>query len=114
MSLNRENVIWQSQDGTWNRGFFTFYAVGDACAEDYDHEWDVEYDNGTFHWVSTGHATEAAADASWRGPNPGSGEVCRFTEANAADCAAYDAMAASFKAEQAAARAALPASRPRW
>lgn len=38
MSVNRENVIWQSADGTWNRGFYAYDTWGE------DHEWDVEYD----------------------------------------------------------------------
>ena len=55
MSFHRENVIWESADGTWSRGFFRVRWTGD------DPEWDVEYDYGSFEWVSTGHASERAA-----------------------------------------------------
>ncbi|MFC7633280.1 hypothetical protein ACFQVB_37650 [Paraburkholderia humisilvae] len=65
MSLNRENVVWPSRNGTWSRGFFDHYHTGD------DPEWDVEYDYDTFTWCSTGHPTMEAACAAWRGPNPG-------------------------------------------
>lgn len=70
MSTNRENVIWQSADGTWNRGFYDFYETGDWSDPDYDHEWDVEYTQD-FSWVSTGHPSMEAAERSWRGSNPG-------------------------------------------
>lgn len=71
MSLNRENVVWQSPDGTWNRGFYDYHH-GDTSDPDYDEEWDVNYDYDRFHWVSSGHRTEDAARASWNGANPGS------------------------------------------
>jgi hypothetical protein len=65
MSFHRENVIWQSPNGTWSRGFYDFFYTGD------DPEWDVEYDMTVFNWCSTGHATEDEAHASWNGANPG-------------------------------------------
>lgn len=74
MSVHRENVTWKSRDGTWNRGFYDYYSVN-RDSEDWDYEWDVEYNYDTFNWVSTGHATEEAANDAWRGANPGSGEV---------------------------------------
>jgi hypothetical protein len=69
MSFHRENVIWPCPDETWNLAFY-------ACEEqswkdDPDPEWDVEYDFGTFEWVSRGHQNMEAARASWRGSNPG-------------------------------------------
>lgn len=69
MSVHRENITWQSPDGTWNRGFYDFHVWGE------DNEWDVEYDFDRFWWVSTGHATEDAAYASWHGANPGGGSI---------------------------------------
>lgn len=71
MSKNRENVIWQSADGTWGRGFFETYATKDWSDDDYDDEWDVDYHYDTFSWVSVGHPTEQSALASWDGANPG-------------------------------------------
>ena len=88
MSFYRENVTWQSENGSWSRGFFSNFQVGD------DPEWDVEYDFNRFEWVSTGHPSEYDADSSWPGPNPGGGETIPFSEATAADCRRYDAMAA--------------------
>lgn len=90
MSCNRENVIWKSRNGTWNRGFFDFYQTGD------DHEWDVEYDHGRFNWVSLGHATEKAADLSWDGTNPG-GVVIHHEPSATTD--RFDAMAEATKKE---------------
>jgi hypothetical protein len=75
MSVNRENVIWQSRDGTWNRGFYDFYHTSHPGDEDFDPEWDVEYDYSRFNWVSTGHSTQQEANDAWRGANPGCSEV---------------------------------------
>jgi hypothetical protein len=86
MSFNRENVIWESEDGSWNRGFFYVRWTGD------DPEWDVEYDFDAFEWVSTGHPDERAAHASWQGANPGGGYVVSY-EGNEDECAQYDEMA---------------------
>ena len=65
MSFNRENIIWQSADGTWNRGFYEVAWQGDG-----DPEWDVEY-GGEFWWVSIGHPSQEAAHSAWDGSNPG-------------------------------------------
>lgn len=75
MSFNRENVTWQSKDGTWNLGFFTVAWEGDG-----DPEWDVEYDKSSFGWVTHGHATERAASDAWDGANPGGSWVYRWSE----------------------------------
>lgn len=72
MSFNRENVAWQSQDGTWNLGFYhVLERFGYSDDEDYDPEWDVDYDYENFDWLSTGHPSLDAARASWNGANPG-------------------------------------------
>ena len=92
MSVNRENVTWQSQNGTWNIGFYTVIEPSfDSRGEDYDREWDVDYDFDTFWWASTGHHSAAAADASWRGANPGTGTTVPY-KGNAAECNRYDEM----------------------
>lgn len=94
MSCNRENIIWQSRDGTWNRAFYECYPVGDRNDPDWDYEWDVEYTD-EFDWVSVGHSTEDGAHASWDGSNPGGynlyAEPSEFTDA-------LDAKAAAFRA----------------
>ncbi len=76
MSFHRENIIWQSADGTWSRGFYecheSYGGHGDDDDEDsFDPEWDVEYDYGALEQVSCGHPSEDAAFQSWRGANPG-------------------------------------------
>lgn len=78
MSKNRENVVWQSADGSWSRGFFETYPTKSYDDEDYDDEWDVDYDN--FSWVSVGHPTEEAARAAWDGANPGGSTAYAFGE----------------------------------
>lgn len=69
MSVNRENVIWQSPDGTWSRAFYDFYPVGQDD-EDWDFEWGVEYTD-EFNWLRTGLASEEEAVDAWNGANPG-------------------------------------------
>lgn len=87
MSKNRENRIWQSPDGTWNRGFFAFVVTGP------DDEWDVEYDYERFFWVSTRHATEERAHESWDGSNPGGYQRVVFNETNRAEIERLDRLA---------------------
>lgn len=65
MSHPRENVIWQSADGTWGRGFY----------EEYD-------DSGLFDWVSVGHLTRDEAGAAWDGANPGGVLVYNFGDSD--------------------------------
>jgi len=95
MSFHRENVIWQSNDGKWNRAFYAFYEVGDRHSEDHDPEWDVEYLED-FNWVSTGHATQQRAEDSWHGANPGGMGVFVYSPNNAAECASLDERAWRF------------------
>lgn len=76
MSRWHENVVWQSKDGTWSRGFNEVSSRPD----DPDDEWGVEFDDSTFEWVSTGHATAEAAYASWDGVNPGGSSEIRHSQ----------------------------------
>jgi len=92
MSFNRENVIWQSPDGTWSRGF---YEVVWTDPEG-DPEWDVEY-GSDFEWVSTGHPTEEAAHDSWDGSNPGGSWTQTYSPESASECARLDEKAAKCK-----------------
>lgn len=102
MSFHRENIIWQSKDGSWNRGFYKAEATGDYSDPDFDPEWDVEYDSSKFEWVSTGHATQEAAYASWRGANPGGHWTLEYSRATAKECAALDEMVWRFRNPEAA------------
>lgn len=71
MGFNRENVIWQSSKNTWSRGFYRTYDTPYYNDDDYDSEWDVEYDYGSFENYRGGFATEEEA-ADWQpGANPG-------------------------------------------
>jgi hypothetical protein len=96
MSCNRENVTWQSESGSWSRGFFEFYDVG-SDRDDWDYEWDVEYDHGSFCWVSTGHASAEAANESWRGSNPGGSCAVAYSPETKVQCDRYDEMASKLK-----------------
>lgn len=98
MSFNRENVAWQSQDGTWNLGFYrVLERFGYSDDEDYDPEWDVDYDYENFDWLSTGHPSLDAARASWNGANPG----MWVTESNVARVVELDEMADRFRKQRA-------------
>jgi hypothetical protein len=98
MSCNRENVTWQSEDGTWSRGFFDFYDVG-SDDENWDYEWGVEYSHDEFCWVTTGHPTREDAEDVWQGANPGGRSGVPYSAENAEQCARYDKMAAALKAQ---------------
>lgn len=82
MSVNRENVVWQSEDGTWSRGFYDYYDTKSHDDEDYDFEWDVDYHYDSFRWVSAGHSTEEQARRSWDGANPGGSETVEYGGTN--------------------------------
>ena len=75
MSRYHENVVWQSPNGTWNRGFHPIShhecGMSDDCENAPEHDWCAEFDHNAFEWVSGGHATEAQAVESWDGVNPG-------------------------------------------
>lgn len=95
MSKNRENVIWQSPSGRWNRGFFDYFITGP------DDEWDVEYDHHRFNWVATDLPSEEAARQAWHGANPGGHQRVPWSEKNRAEIERYEAMAAEHqKAER--------------
>jgi len=65
MKTENENVIWKDRDGYWSRGFFAY-----PEAKNDDDECNLEYDTTKFSWVSTGHASETNARASWQGVDP--------------------------------------------
>lgn len=98
MSFNRENIAWQSKDGKWSLGFYECWPINDDD-DDHDPEWDVEYGD-QFEWVSTGHATEEAAQNSWNGANPGGGSVMEWSDSSAKACEQLDIKAQSFLANQ--------------
>jgi len=91
MSFNRENVAWESQDGTWNVGYYTFQETCETDEEGFDVEWDVEYDWTSFWHVTTGQRSADEAHAKMSG-NMGRGEDIHY-KGNSALCKKYDAMA---------------------
>ncbi|MEU3566898.1 hypothetical protein AB0E96_00485 [Kitasatospora sp. NPDC036755] len=106
MSLHRENVTWQREDGSWSIGFYTFTAPWEygGDPDDYDYEWDVEYDLNSFWYLSTGHPTsDAAEDAYTRiHPNPGSTTILYWEHPdNREEIARLDAIAAEHRTRKA-------------
>lgn len=75
MSYHWENVVWQSKDGSWSRGFFHRISRSDSPNswgdEDYDSEWDDDFDFDSFDHVRTGFPTAKAAQSWQPGANPG-------------------------------------------
>ena len=101
MSYNRENVVWQSKDGTWSMAFFRVSWEGSE-SEGYDPEWDVEYDYSKFG-LRVYATNEKSPDAAYervtaRTANPGGGWVISRL-VNASQCDKYDAMLAQAKGE---------------
>jgi hypothetical protein len=94
MSFNRENVTWQSKDGTWNMAFFRTIWVGSE-ADGFDPEWDVQYDYKEFNLYAyaKGRATpeDAWNVATKRTSNPG-GTNLVSRAMNREACEKYDAM----------------------
>lgn len=97
MSFNRENITWESADGTWNLAFFRTTWVGSE-ADGFDPEWDVEYDYSEFDlyvYVTKQPTPEAAwEEMRKRTSNPG-GTNLVSRAMNRAACEKYDAMLAA-------------------
>jgi len=91
MSFNRENILWQSADGTWSHGFYECHGGT---------EWDVEYNHDVLEYASCGHPSEDAALQSWRGANPGGCHVLSYHSDSAAKVAKHDDMAAELEDAQ--------------
>jgi len=105
MSFHRENILWQSADGTWSHGFYecheSYGGRGDDDDEDsFDPEWDVEYNYGALEQASCGHPSEDAAFQSWRGANPGGSTVLPSDSDSAAEVAQLDDLAAELEDAQ--------------
>lgn len=97
MSFNRENITWESADGTWNLAFFQTLWVGRE-ADGFDPEWDVQYDYSEFD-VYVYATKQATPDAAYEHilrytSNPGGTNlVSRVMNTEA--CEKYDAMLAA-------------------
>lgn len=105
MSCNREFVVWQSPDKSWNVGFFSYCDVGREGNPDWDYEWDVEYLYDSFFWASTGHRSPVEAALAWRNANPGSAnEVIEYKRGATVQCRKYDEMVQCLRDPAVAAR----------
>lgn len=94
MSYHWENVIWQSKDGSWNRGYFHRISMGSGNWDDdgYDSEWDDEFDHSNFDYLATGIRSEDAAWDFKPHGNPGSATILPYA-GNSKECKHYDLMA---------------------
>lgn len=94
MSFTRENVTWQSPDGSWNMAFFRVLWQGNE-ADGFDPEWDVIYDHDTFatwHYATACISADEAYDIGKSNTsNPGGTWVIPYV-GNETECQRYDAM----------------------
>ena len=88
MSANRENITWQSPDGSWNRGFYEFRYVNED-SPDFDFEWNVEHGNN-FCWVAIGLPDEQACLDAWDEANSGGSMTVPYGPENAGMIARLD------------------------
>lgn len=100
MSYHWENTIWQSADGSWNRGFYKRISRSGSpnswSDEDYDSEWDDDFDFTAFEYLRTGFSSEDSA-ANWRpGVNPGGFDLLVY-RGNSKQCKELDQLAYWFK-----------------
>jgi hypothetical protein len=99
LSYHQENITWQSENLTWNIGFFNTVPGANMYEEDYDPEWDDYTDYTSFFFASTGHPTADAANASWKGVNPGSHTIQPYNLCDVAEVINWDAMAVACNKE---------------
>jgi hypothetical protein len=83
MSVNRENVTWQNEQGLWRNAFYPVSYLNET-SEDFDYEWDVEYDYRSLTRVSeTWRTSELAFERNTSGmANPGGTQLIPFTPEN--------------------------------
>ncbi|MEU3559634.1 hypothetical protein [Kitasatospora sp. NPDC006786] len=105
MSLHRENVTWQREDGSWSIGFYKVTEPWEYGGDPDDCEWGVEYDYNAFWYLSTGHPTSEAAEDEYTKtePNPGGTTIVRWERPeDREEIARLDAIAAEHPARLAA------------
>lgn len=99
MSYHWENTIWQSRDGSWNRGYFERINVSDSIenkeGKPYDPEWDDEFNFSKFADVKTGFPNESAA-AAWTPYGNPRGAIIYHYAGNSMICKDLDKMAHYF------------------
>jgi len=96
MSYHWENVIWQSKDGSWNRGFYHRISMGGSPNSwndgDYDSEWDDEFDESYFDYARTGFRSENDALLWEPSGNPGGASILPY-RGNSKECKELDQLA---------------------
>lgn len=96
MSYHWENTIWQSKDGSWNRGFFKRISMAGSSNswedEDYDSEWDDDFDFSSFDYLQTGFRSLEAARRWEPGANPGGWDEIPYA-GNSKECKRLDQLA---------------------
>ena len=96
MSYHWENTIWQSKDGSWNRGFFKRISMAGSPNgwedEDYDSEWDDDFDYSSFDYLQTGFRSLEEAQRWEPGANPGGWAEIPYA-GNSKECKLLDQLA---------------------
>jgi len=96
MSYHWENTIWQSKDGSWNRGFYHRISAAGSPGSwndgDYDSEWDDEFDESYFDYARTGFRSEHDALLWEPAGNPGSASILSY-RGNSKECKELDQLA---------------------
>lgn len=96
MSYHWENTIWQSKDGSWNRGYFKRISRSDspnAWEDDsYDSEWDDDFDFSGFDYLQTGFRTLTDAQRWEPHGNPGGWDEITYA-GNSKECKHLDQLA---------------------
>lgn len=96
MSYHWKNVIWQSKDGSWNRGFYHRISMGGFPSSwkdgDYDSEWDDEFDESSFDYARTGFRSEQDAFNWEPSGNPGGAYTIAY-RGNSKECKELDQLA---------------------
>lgn len=91
MSYYRLNVIWQSKDGSWSRGFFK-RMPGNTTDPEYCEEWDAEFSDDEFDYLKTGIRTREAAEDWCPTANPGTFTLIPY-RGNSKSCKELDQLA---------------------
>jgi hypothetical protein len=97
MSYHWENIVWQSQDGSWNHGYYTrISGAGGGYYSDpdygYDSERDDDFDYTSFAAVKSGFASSDDAWDFMPFGNPGSGSELSYA-GHSKECKALDQLA---------------------
>jgi len=96
MSYSWENVIWQSRDGSWNRGYFKRELPGSFDYNPDRDEYADDYDMDQFMSVITKVSYDEAGRFTGPFGNAGGAWEIEY-KGNSSECKNYDRMAEEFK-----------------